>query len=211
MQHEPYGLGLVQADLNEVIARAERTEVVCVVPTVELRMLRQNRFVAGLQLRQPDSPVPFGNVAPGAAITGAAVVRPAMRHGSFNRRPNAMQIVRQIARVETGLNGHHPAAYIHANRGRNDCALRRNHAADGRPHSPMDVRHGRDPFEDERKLRDIQELLARRVLKGYAFRPRFHWQAALGREHVVCGFRHLCILYSLILRRQLLKKHCSTH
>lgn len=62
------------------------------------------------------------------------------------------------------------------------------------PIPQMDVRHCRDPLEDEAELRDIQELLARRVLKGNAFRPRLHWQATLGREHVVCGFRHLCIL-----------------
>ena len=111
---------------------------------------------------------------PCAPIASAAVIRPAVRHRSLNRSANSLQVIRKIAGIQTGLDRHHAAADVHANGGRNDRAFGRDHTANGCADSPMNVRHRSDPFEDERKLRGIQELLARCVFQRNALRPGFH-------------------------------------
>ena len=73
----------------------------------------------------------------------------------------------------------------------NDRAPRRNHAADGRAHAPMHVRHGGDPLVDERQLRDVQELLARGVFERDALGPGLDRHAVVGLDYVVCVVCHL--------------------
>jgi hypothetical protein len=100
VQHEPNGLRLVEADLDKVISRSQRAEMVRVVSAVELRMFRQDRVVSSLKFAAPYFSVALGNVVPRAAIARAAVIRTSVRHAGFDCRPDVLQIVREIARVE---------------------------------------------------------------------------------------------------------------
>src|SRR5260221_517084 len=101
MEHKPYSLGLVQADLDEAVAGSERPEEVSVIAAIQLRMLSQDRVIASLQLATPDLLVALRNVMPCAAIASSAVIRPAVRHGCFNGYANSLQVIREVARIET--------------------------------------------------------------------------------------------------------------
>src|SRR5205807_5846437 len=95
---------------------------------------------------------------PCAAIANSTVIRPAVRHRSLNRGANSLQVIWEIAGIQTGLNRHHAATDVHANSGRDDRTFGRDHTSNGCADSPMNVGHRSDPFEDERKLRRIQRL-----------------------------------------------------
>src|SRR6266700_4649024 len=92
--------------------------------------------------------------------------------------------------MQRSLHRHHAATDVHADCGRNDGATRRNHTAHGRADSPMYVRHRRHPLVDERQLRDIQKLLARRVLKRDAVGPGLDGYTVFRLEYVVRCVRH---------------------
>ena len=72
---------LIQADLDEVVAGAERAEMVCVARS-QLRMLREDRVVRGFNVR-PHVQLMRRRLRPRAAIASAVVVS-AVRHGVFD-------------------------------------------------------------------------------------------------------------------------------
>ena len=131
VQHEPHVVRFVDAHFDEVIAGAERAEMRVVVRLFQLRILVDDPLEARLQ-RLPR----FGHggrraVAPRARI--AAARRAAVRHRAFDRAAQPRERIRQVGCRQRRARGHHPAADVDADRGRNDRALGRNHAADRRP------------------------------------------------------------------------------
>src|SRR5580658_1055704 len=64
MKHEPHSLRFIEAYLDEMVAGSERAEVVRVISTIQLRMLRENRIIPSFQLAQPDASIAFRNVVP---------------------------------------------------------------------------------------------------------------------------------------------------
>jgi hypothetical protein len=55
-----------------------------------------------------------------------------VRDRFLDRAAQLAQVVRQVVRAQGGLGGHHAAADVDADRGRNHRAQGRDHAADGR-------------------------------------------------------------------------------
>ncbi len=113
------------------------------------------------------------------------MIRAAMWDRLFDGAANAFEIVRKVACVEVRLNGHHSTADVHAHRGRDDRALGGDHAAHRRSNAPVHVRHGGNPFEDERELSDVQELFQRLIFELDALGPRFDRHAVFRGQHVV--------------------------
>ena len=154
VQHEPNIFRFIQANFDEVIAGAERAEMIRVIASIELWMLFENSVVARLE-RLPDFIVAQRNLPPSARIAAAPVVGAPVWDRLFDRAANALQMVRQIARVQIRLYGHHAATNVHTNGGRDDGAFRGNDAANRCSDAPVNVRHGRNPLEDKGKLRDV--------------------------------------------------------
>jgi hypothetical protein len=71
----------------------------------------------------------------------------------------------QVAGAELGADGDHAAADVHADRGRDDRAERRDHRADGRALAEVGVGHQRQVRVDERHRRGRLGLLAGVVLQ----------------------------------------------
>ena len=113
-----------------------------------------------------------------------------MRHRFFDGRANRVQIVGEIARVQVRLHCHHAAADIHSHRCRNDRALRRNHAPHRRADAPVHVRHGGNPFVDERQFRHIHQLLPRLIFELHTLRPCFDGRSIVASEQVVGELGH---------------------
>jgi hypothetical protein len=126
VQDQPDDVALVQADLDEVVARAERPE------------LREGRgrcrsvsSVAGARSR----PVPpAGRTRPCRRDPSGAG-----RDASLDQRHQPAQAVRQVGRREVGLGGDHSAADVDADRVRDDRARRRDDRSDGRPEAGVRV------------------------------------------------------------------------
>ena len=71
VQHEPHIFSFIQANFDEVIAGAERAEMIRIISTIEFRMLFQNGVVARLE-RLPDLIVARRNLPPRARVPAAA-------------------------------------------------------------------------------------------------------------------------------------------
>ena len=110
---------------------------------------------------------------------------PAMGYGLLDRLSNSLQIIRQVARIQTRLDGHHTAADIDSHRGRNDRTLGGNDAPHRGAHTPMRIGHGGDPAEYEGQLGDVEQLFLRPIVQKDAFGPRFNRHAPLGSNYVV--------------------------
>ena len=92
--------------------------------------------------------------------------------------------------VERRLRGHHAAADVDADRGRDHGLARRDDAADRRALADMHVRHHRQVAEDERHARCARELLARLVFDRYAPRPHLHGRTARDTHDLVVLIAH---------------------
>src|SRR6266540_2099844 len=158
MEHEPHSVVRVETDFNEMVSGPERAEVIQVIPSTELGMFGLDRIVPWLQTL-PFGKVMTGNFVPGSAIVLAAIVRPAMRYGLLDGGAQRFQAIRQVTGIESSLDRDHAAPDVHANRGGNDGSLCRDHAADRRSDTPMDIRHGRDPLVNKGHRRDVTKLL----------------------------------------------------
>ena len=106
------------------------------------------------------------NPACSAALASVSTRRPAVarQRGVVARRPTAgprarspraaaTRSGRQLVAVVLGAHGHHAAADVDADRGRNDRAEGRDHRADRRALAQVRVGHQRDVREDERQRR----------------------------------------------------------
>src|SRR6266403_1101113 len=83
VQHEPHIFGFIQANFDEVIAGAERAEMIRMIAAIELRVLFENRIVARLE-RLPDFVVAGGDFPPRADVTAATVISAPVRDSLFN-------------------------------------------------------------------------------------------------------------------------------
>ena len=92
VEHHPDALRLVEADLDEVVAAAERAEVLRGRAAIELRMPFEDPFVAHVQ----SFPGVLGarrQVGPRAAVALAAAVGAAVRHDALDQRTQALEVV----------------------------------------------------------------------------------------------------------------------
>ena len=189
VKHEPDVVRLVEADFNEMIAGAESAEMIGVIAAIKLGMFFEDGVIARLEI-EPGVFGVSGDDVPSAQIAASAVIGAAVGHGGFNGRANGMEIIGEIAGIEVGLHGHHAATNVDADGGGNDGALGRDDATDSGANAPMDVGHGGDPFVDEGKLGDVEELLASLILEGNTFGPRFDGRRVVGGDQVEGGVRH---------------------
>ena len=109
-------------------------------------------------------------------------------------------------RRQRRLHRHHPATDVDADSGRNDRALGRDHRANGRAASEVDVGHDGEVGVHERQSRHVFELGLRGVLERNALHPGLD-TAPVGRfEHFkrahVCG---LSLSQTLRASRSLVK------
>ena len=125
-----------------------------------------------------------GTSAPGAAVPRPAVVGAAVRHRGLDGAAQRRQVVGQLVRREAGLHGHHAAADVDADGGRDDRALARNDAADRGAEAPVHVGHGRHVAVDERQAGDVAQLLRGLLFERHALGPRLDGHA-LGLDDVV--------------------------
>jgi hypothetical protein len=183
VQHDPHLLALVEADLDEVVAGAERAEVHDRVRLLDRRVLRGDAVEAGLEAR-PDRADRLRRLVP-RALVAAVVDGAAVRHGALDRRAQRREVVGQVAGLEAGLDRHHAAADVDADRRGDDRAHGRDDAADRRAHAPVHVGHRGDPAVDEGHARDVLELAQRRVLDRHAAGPALDRHAAVGLVDLV--------------------------
>jgi hypothetical protein len=186
---EPHAIALVEADLDEVVAGAQRAEVVDVVAAAELGVLSTSSYVAG-SVGGPGDATRAGAAPPRAAIVAPAVVAAAVRHRGLDRRAHAVQVVGQVAGGERGLDRHHAAADVDADRGRDDRSVGGDHAADRRADAPVDVGHRGDVVEHDRQLGHVLELAPGRRLELHAVHPGAD-RHAVGLDQVVLHGRSL--------------------
>ena len=178
MQHHPYPRLLVETELDEVIAGAERAEMDKVVRLLELRIFVGDPLEPRGE-RRPGLDDRRWRRSPRARIAPAHLHVAPVRHRALDRRADAFEIVRQIGGVERRARCHHAAADVDANRGRDHRALGRDHRTYGRADTDMHVRHGGDMLEHERHLCRARELIARLVVDRHAAGPHLDRHAAL--------------------------------
>ena len=198
MKHQPDVFGFVQADFDEMIASAQRAEMIDVISTIQRWMFLKNEVVRRLQ-GLPHFCISRRDVVPGTSIAFAAVIGTSMRYRSFDCFPNLLQTLGQIAGIQSRLNGHHSASDIDTHSGWNDRAFGWNDAADRCSDPPMNVGHRRNPTKDERQLRHIQQLCLCFGFDGYAASPGTNWDSVFAINNVV-SVRHF--FSPLSLRRQ---------
>jgi hypothetical protein len=173
MQHHPDPVGLVEAELDKVIAGAQGAEMgagalggarqfrVLVGDDRELRGQRRHRRPRQKRLRR----------APRAAVVPAAAIGAAVRHGLLDCGAHPAEVVGQVGGGEIGHCRDHAAADIDPDRGRHDRALCGYNRADGRALAPMHVGHYREVLIDEGQGGDIAQLLFRLLLDRDAAGP----------------------------------------
>ena len=187
MQHEPHRVLLVEADLDEVVAAAERAEVITVVGFREPRVVAAQLGELGLESR-PCVIDESRHLAPRARIAPARCT--AVRHRALDRRAQRPEVVGQVRCGQRGLRGDHAAADVDADRSRNDRLARREHGADGRADAVVHVRHRRDVVEHHRKPRGVLQLALRLLFERHAARPQLQRHAAgNGLDIEVCFHR----------------------
>ena len=181
VQHEPDAIGFVETHFDEVIAGAQRTEVLAVVGFLQARIPLRNAFECRQQIG-PLSICSLRGIVPGALVAAAAGRAAPVWHGMLDGAAQASETVRQVGTAQAGTGGDHAATDIHAHGSGNDGALRRDDAADGRALAQVHVRHDGKVAVDEGHTRRVHELLAGLVFHGNAGRPHldrfavFHFQ-----------------------------------
>src|ERR1700682_2546828 len=71
VQHEPYVFRFIETNFDEVVAGAQRAEVIRLIAAIEFRVFFQNGVVTRLE-RLPGFVVARGNFGPGAYVASAA-------------------------------------------------------------------------------------------------------------------------------------------
>jgi hypothetical protein len=198
VQHQPHALGLIEAHLDEVIAGAQRTQVLVVVGALQARVFLNEALEARQQYR-PVRVDPIRRVLPTAFVTPAATDRAPVRYGALDGTAQAMQIVGQVGGVQRRARGDHPAADVHAHRRRDDRAARRDDAAYRRALAEMYIRHHRQMAEDERQARGIDQLLTRFLLDRHAFGPHLDRRSAGHPDGFDRRFRGDSLFHGLLL------------
>jgi hypothetical protein len=197
MQHHPHIVGLIEAELDEVVAAAERAKL---ARDDGLQRILASRHEFRMALIEPGRELAEQRSDRAAIPLPGLVAVEADRDGVLDLRPNLRQRIGQMLGPRPGEpNRGHTAADVDANCSRDDRAHRRDHAADRRAPSPVHVRHDRDVPVDEGQPRDVLDLPARGILDRHPARPRLDRDATrldlLERAHVVLlGLRNQCLV-----------------
>jgi hypothetical protein len=175
VQHEPDEARFVQAHLDEVVARAQRPQMLDVVGLRELRVVTAQLGELRLEL-SPRRVHRAGRLLPRTGVAAAGLA--AVRHRALDGRAQRAQVVGQVLGRQRGLAGDHAAADVHAHRGRDDGAQRRDHRAHGGADAEVHVGHGRDVLEDDGQARGVGKLAFGLVLDGNAAGPHLQRHTA---------------------------------
>ena len=152
VQHEPYIVGFIEADFDEMVPGPQRAELVCRVRVaVQLRMLVEHSLVA-VAKHPPRYRVSPGCVAKRPLVSATAVMRASVGHGLFDGRANRRQVVGKVRSRQCRVHRCHSTADVDTDGSRNDGFARRDDTSHGGPKPPVHVRHGRQPPVNERKL-----------------------------------------------------------
>ena len=149
VQHDPDPVALVQADLDEVVATAEAAEL-----GGDRRHLALGEV--GCRARRHTQGLECGRDTLARALMTLA---DAGRDAIAQQAVQLAEVVRQLGSAEVGLCGHHAAADVDADRGRQDGVLGRHDAADGCPEAEVRVRHEADRPGQDRQTRRPERLL----------------------------------------------------
>src|SRR4029079_11626670 len=128
MQNDPHVARLIEAQLDEVVAAAERTELlerlrrIVLTDHVEDAQLPEALMQLLARLRELQTTNTVAH-----RVDRLVVRREADRHTVFDLRTQTMQRIRQIARRQRRTRCRHTAADVHADGGRDDRGLGRNH------------------------------------------------------------------------------------
>ena len=96
MQHEPYIVGFIEADFDEMVPDSQRAELVCRVRVaVQLGVLVEHSLVA-VAKHPPRYRVSPGRVAKRPIIAATAVMRASVGHGLFDGRANRRHFVGKV-------------------------------------------------------------------------------------------------------------------
>ena len=175
MQHGPDALLLVEADLDEVVAAAERAQM-----RDALRL--GDAWMRLFQLFQAVGEAAVGEAARnrvGHALLPAALeADAAVGHRGLDAAAQLGEVVGQVACRERGAHRHHAAADVHAHRRRHDGGPGGDDRADGGALAQVHVRHHRHVVVNEGERGDVEELAARGVLHRHAGDPRLDRRVA---------------------------------
>jgi hypothetical protein len=159
MQHHPNAVRFIQADFDEVVAAAERAELV-----------RPARLLADALL---DSRVLLDDAAqafleaPRRMVAHIAVVMLPETHRDIAAHLVEDFLERALVEIvarERKARRHHAAADVDPHRRRDDGAHGGDHRAHRGADAEMHVRHGGDVVMHDRQARDVDKLRARRGL-----------------------------------------------
>ena len=149
VQEQPDRVRLVEADLDEVVAAAQRAELQLPVAGV------RRRVEAGLGCQRLE----LGDARLGGRDDLAVVGAGRGRHGPLDLLAQGPAVGRQVGRRELRAHGDHAAADVDADGGRHHGAERRDHRPDGGAEAQVGVGHQREVREYERHRRRRPGLL----------------------------------------------------
>ena len=159
MEHDPDAVGFIEADLDEMVAAAQRADLVH--PLRELAERLQQLRVHLSQCLEPRFEGPRRHDQ-GPVI---GVLGPAHRDIARNLVEDALQgAFVELPRLQRQPAGHHAAADIDPDRRRDDRPARGDHRADRRTDAEMDIRHRRHVVMDDGQRGDVGQLVARSVI-----------------------------------------------
>ena len=162
VQHQPHAVGLVEAELDEVVPSAERPEPEA--PRLVELLPSPPDFRRPLE-DSTDAPFQCPHAGPCASLQLGVPCEPD-RHPGFDGVAHRAQVVGQLARVEIQSHRVHAAPDVDADRGRNDRRARGDHAPDGGAAAVVHVRHRRDVGVGDGESRHVLQLVECLALGG---------------------------------------------
>src|SRR5882724_6956442 len=159
VEHHPDALVRVQTQLDEVVAAAQRAEL--------LARLRQQTFHGGSEVLEflPQRPV----LRP---VHGIAVLVEPYRNRALQGATPGAEVVGKIAGAQAGPHRADSATNVDTHSGRAHGTLHRDHAAHGCAFAEVDVRHCRHMVENPGQRGDVLQLLERDALDLVRAGPR---------------------------------------
>jgi hypothetical protein len=183
VEHHPHLLRLVEAHLDEVVARPERSQVDHRVALLEVRIFGDDRAKARRKAGPGVGHV-VGRLTPRAAIVPAEAGL-AVGHGPLDGASKRSQRVGQVLGLQGGLGGHHPAADVDADRRRDDRPFGRDHRTDGGAEAKVHVGHHGHPRANEGEAGGVVELAQGAFVDRHSVGPTFDRDPAGGLKQLV--------------------------
>ena len=166
VQHHPDRIGFVQADLDEVIAAAQRADLALQLVGTDAPMGLLDRFQAR---HQPGLCNARGDAV--RKLTVFATTAIAHRHAALDAGAQLGQVVGQIVGTQRGAHCGHATADVHPDRGRDDGAAGRDHRAHGCTLAQVHVGHHRHPRPNKGHGGDVAQLCMRLFFQRHAAHP----------------------------------------